>query len=218
MEVVEYATLQNWYGSYYELGIAYAPHVGGQRPTSALAALWNHPLLEGPVAGPYHDSLSPLTPVPFPPTLENMNALYGFLRIPQRRTVGCLTWIISESDGPIPEVAQRHIVSVILAIPTGMLDLAYPVAYPIVGATNPWIDEFEHILLRIAETVYQAAPFDLAVVGEEAAALSVEEQALTPDIVDRGGYLLSPHLARRIHPHREPEVLPTGLRWFPWAT
>lgn len=98
-----------------------------------------------------------------------------------------------------------------------MLNLAYPVEYPIVGATNPWIGEFERVLLDLAGAVYQAVPFDLAVIGEEAMAFSVEEQALTAEIVDHGGYLLSPDLASRVKPRRSPEVLPTGLRWFPWA-
>ena len=212
-----YADRDNWRGSFYEVGIEYPPGSDVERVMSASRALWRHPLLEGPMAGPYSD-LPASTPAVLPAAIENMSRLYGLLHLPGNRAVGCLTMIMTPGYDPIEVAVAEYATWVMLCIPTGMLSLAYPVEYPIDVATNPWIDEFEHALVDIAEGVYRAAPFDLAVIGEEATAVVDGADALTGDMLNRGGYLASPQLAHKLKPRRTPEALPSGLLWFPWAT
>lgn len=217
MKQREYANRNNWLGSFYELGIEYPAGSDAGRVMGATRALWRHPLLEGPLAGPYSGQPAS-TFVALPSVIENMSPLYGLLHLPDNRAVGCLTMILNPGDDPIEVAAAKHATSVMLSIPTGMLSLAYPVEYPIDGTTNPWIDEFERVLVDIAESIYRVAPFDLAVIGEEAAALAVDADALTADELERGGYLLSPHLAHGLKSQRVPEILPSGLLRFPWTT
>ncbi len=211
-----YADRDNWLGSFYELGIEYPPGSDAGRVMGATRALWRHPLLDGPMAGPYSDQSASM-PAVLPSVIENMSKLYGLLHLPGNRAVGCLTMIMNPGDNPLEVAVAEHATWVILCIPTGMLNVAYPVKYPIESATNPWIDEFERVLVDIAESVYRVVPFDLAVIGEEATAVADGADELTGDMLDRGGYLASPQLAHKLKPRRPPEALPSGLLRFPWA-
>lgn len=213
----EFVAQENWYGSHYELGIAYAPY-DDQHLESALQTIWQHPLLDGPVNGPYSTEASPFAPTALPTVPQNGKKRYGVLHVLHRRAVGCLSLvIIPDSNGDSTSTVDQRS-WVLLCVPTGMLGLAYPIEYPIVGTTNPWIAEFEALLLDIADTVFVRSPFDMAVIGEEATAFADDAQPLTADRVNRGGYLLSPHLYEMIQPQRMPERRPNGLLWFPWAT
>jgi len=118
----------------------------------------------------------------------------------------------------IEEISARVACWVMLAIPMGMLESAYPIEYPIVGESNPWIDQFERILVGIAEFVYRIVPFDLATIGEEAPAFKDVEKPLTAAKLALGGYLVSPRLANQLKPTGVPMTFPTGLLWFPWAS
>jgi len=86
------------------------------------------------------------------------------------------------------------------------------VEYPL--ASNAWIDPLDRLLVEIAEVVYRAVPFDLAVIGEEAAAFEDAGPALTAERLAQGGCLVSPHLVDRLKPARVPETCSSGLLWF----
>ena len=94
-----------------------------------------------------------------------------------------------------------------------MLESMYPVEYPL--AYNAWIDPLDRLLVEIAEMVYRTVPFDLAVIGEEAAAFEDVGPALTAERLAQGGYLVSPRLADQLKPARVPETCRSGLLWFP---
>jgi hypothetical protein len=106
-------------------------------------------------------------------------------------------------------------------VPTGMLEIAYPVEYPLLTETNPWIAEVEAILVSIADGIYRAVPYDLATIGEEASGLfyarsADPKRAVTAEAVDRGGgFLISPGLWERLQPTAAAETLESGLRWVP---
>jgi hypothetical protein len=218
MDEQEFADREQWYGSFYELGMAYPPHADEQILMPALQMLWQHPLLTGPFVGPYSAPAPALQATGLPTGLGGLSTQYGLLGVPQRRAIGChVTVVMRPHSAPLDETASDRTAWLILAIPTGMLELAYRVQYPIVGATNPWIPEFERHLVGIAETVYQSVPFDLAVIGEEATALADTEHELTAERLAQGGYLVSPRLAARLRSQRMPETLPTGLLWFVWT-
>ena len=179
----------------------------------ALHTLWQHPSLEGPLSGPYATHTPALTPTALPSRLENMSSLYGALHLPQGRAVGCLSMVMCPGTEPVEEISAYRACWVLLCIPIGMLESIYPVEYPL--AANSWIDPLDRLLVEIGEMVYRAAPFELAVIGEEAAASEDAEPALTAERLAQGGYLVSPHIAAQLKPTRVPETCPSGLLWFP---
>ncbi len=213
----EFAHHYNWYGTFYTLGMEYEPGVGTRQLLTALRTLWQHPLLEGPVLGPYAEQVPTLTPTTIPSVLENMSSLYGVFHLPHGKAVGCLSSVLCPGTEPMEEVAARCACWVLLYIPSAMLERAYSVEYPIESATNPWIDQVDQQLLDVAEFVYQTIPFNLAVLGEEAAAFKDAAGELTAERLAQGGYLVSPRLAARLNPARVPQTLRSGLLWFSWA-
>lgn len=65
----------------------------------------------------------------------------GVIALPSAgREIGCT--ILSVRD-PVSDWLD-------VAIPTGMLELAYPVAYPLTDESNPWISEVERRLVDVA--------------------------------------------------------------------
>lgn len=217
MDRQEYESGDNWAGTYYELSIEYAPGGDDARVLPALHALWHTSLLSGPVAGPYREGTSHdvFAPVELPTSLcpEGGDTLYGLFHLPPYRPIGCLS-TLTRLDSLEGEEQSSDWLS--FCIPTGMLDLAFDVAYPILPSTNPWMAEVDRALIGIAESIYRASPFHVAVIGEEAAALAVDEADLTAEELARGGYLVSTSVVTRIAPRSPSIPLAHGLHWFPW--
>lgn len=138
----EFADRENWLGSFYEMGIEYAPGTSGQQLLAAIEAPWQHPLLEGPVIGPYSDHASALTPTTIPPVLENMSRLYGMVHLPRRRTIGCISLVMGSGTDSIEEISARDTCWVMLAIPMGWLSRLSASCQP--AQTNRSIQDFPH--------------------------------------------------------------------------
>ncbi len=108
-----------------------------------------------------------------------------------------------------------------ISIPTGMLELVYPVEYPLSDDTNPWIRDVERDLVDVADRVFGQVPFDLATVGEETSGIfyanrADANRAISREVIERaGGFLLSERLRSRLALEIEAEVLPSGLLWIP---
>jgi hypothetical protein len=200
----DYAAEGHWRGSFYELAIDYSGVPAEQR-LPVVNALWTSPLLRGPFAGPYAEHQETLRPVPLPAALVPTGSIdfCGVLRLPGRRSVGC-------------HVSANVAEWMIFAIPTGMLELVYGVTYPIEPHDNPWMQEVDEALVDLAQHAYTTMQFELAAIGEEAAALLPRAAGITAERLDEGGYLISSGLFERAHPGAMWDVLPAGLRWRPW--
>jgi hypothetical protein len=68
----------------------------------------------------------------------------------------------------------------------------------------------------MAQGIYAASAFKLALIGEECSGWSSKDQ-LRPEEVAKGGYLVSPEIFDRMGLRSATTVtLASGLRWFPW--
>ena len=103
----------------------------------------------------------------------------------------------------------------VVYLPMGMLELVSPVEYPLSGRPNSWLATLDAALLGLAERVYRAAPFELALIGEEALSMGAAARDLAAGQRVSGGMLLSPTLFHALRPATASVPLATGLRWFP---
>jgi hypothetical protein len=87
-----------WDGFFFELALEVGPR-SDDRLRAALAALWQHPDLEGCYLDPGREpSDQPRVP---PLSLEDGSRLYGVARLPNGSRVVCGTWLIRQiDDGP----------------------------------------------------------------------------------------------------------------------
>ncbi len=222
MEKSEYIKRSNWYGSFYELAMEFYPRGSDARLLAALHALWSDPSLFGPLESPYYYAeaeptlLSPplphepaqraVPPVPLPDALDPVgpNNLYGLLTIPGRPQIGIKCVTVREEYGSD---------WLDFCIPTGMLGHIVNIDYPLCYDTNPWMDEVNGILLRLADSVYTVAPFDLALIGEEASGYLRAGEASGANL-EAGGILAPPRLVQRLQPQGPSLILPSGVHWF----
>lgn len=202
---------ENWWGSFYELSMEYYPAGNDARLLAAMRALWSTPLLHGPLAGPSGEPDQAQQPVPAPVSigaeLGDLNRLYGVLALPGQRPLGCLSLTVREEQGSD---------WLDFCLPMGMLELAFPVVYPLLAPTNPWLAEIDRVFLTLAEAVHAAQPFDLALVGEEVSGDAYASQITAADVA-KGGYLIPAGLMQRLQPDVPSVMLPSGLHWFPYA-
>jgi hypothetical protein len=198
----EFASQDFWRGSWYELAIPlYAPSPGTVPPVpEAIAALWSHPSLSGPWAdrNDYPDADRIVRP------LSGTNE-YGVLRLPDGE-VGCLTCLVPEEDSDWLD----------LCIPSAMLSRLFDVQYPTHSRANSWLKVVDAALVSIGERIYEAAPYPIALVGEEASG-STDREAFTAELVGGYGLLLEPEFAIQRGVEAPFTELASGLRWYPPA-
>jgi hypothetical protein len=134
-------------------------------------------------------------------------SLYGLLRLPDGREAACCSFVVRPNDGS--DLLSLH-------LPSGMLMRLFPLAYnPMSVKRNPWLREIENLFAEIAVRLYDVAPFELAVLGEHAAAMAVDAADLTNDLLSTGGFILPDALWRRLNPPLEARPLSYGLRHIP---
>ncbi len=198
---------ENWLGSFYELAIEYAPYGDDERLLHAQRALWSAPSLDGPYEFTFEPSDQPLRLMSLPTSIgpTDVYSLHGVLHLSRGRSLGVKSVTIREEDRSD---------WLVFCVPLGMLELVYPhIEYPLKRAANPWMDEVDQVLLEIAESVYAAEPFDLALMGEEVSGVySVSEVSARG--LPGGGFLTSAHVASRIDSDTPSNVMSNGLRYF----
>jgi len=93
----EFADRENWLGSFYEMGIEYAPGTSGQQLLAAIEAPWQHPLLEGPVIGPYSDHAPALTPTRYRRSLRIclVSMEWSICRGGERSVASHSSWVLA---------------------------------------------------------------------------------------------------------------------------
>jgi hypothetical protein len=202
MERAEYLRDENWLGSFYEVSLELGPFGDDALATRALETLWRQPELRGPWIDRTAFSSDPdsilLSPEHTP--------LYGVLVLDTRDEVGCTSHLVrieGESDW------------LDLCVPTGMLELKFPMTYPLDRATNPRLAKLDRLLARIAARIYEVAPFRLGLVGEEASGVRSAGELTAADC-ERGGFLVPESLWRTVAPNRVPETLTAGLVYAPF--
>jgi hypothetical protein len=72
------------------------------------------------------------------------------------------------------------------------------------------------MLIDIAQYVYLAVPFDLAVIGEDSSVVYPTVKDIKPSELDHGACLIAPTLFHQMQLRTEWEVLPSELLWRDW--
>jgi hypothetical protein len=194
-----------WLGSHYELSLAMP--LGSLEVATRLrflAALQEDGHVHGYV-GSRQDLGTPW--LQLDEGMAQANYHYGVLRIPGKRLIGCMV-LMFEND---------HEAWCELAIPVGMLELIYPVDYPIDPA-SPWTGELDAHLARLAARVYAQVPFTFGTLGEEASALGPTAEQVTAAALQGPGLIVPSTLFQRFNltPHGTP--LRDDLWWTgPWT-
>jgi hypothetical protein len=202
MERAEYLREENWSGSFYELSLELGPSGDDVLATRALDALWRQPELHGPWR-----ERTAFASAPDPALLSpEQVSQFGVLTLDGNIEVGCTSYLVrveGESDW------------LDLSIPTGMLELRFPVRYPLDCTTNPWLTEVDRLLGRMAAKIYEVAPFRLGLLGEEASGAGSARELTTADC-ERGGFLVPELLWRKLAPKREADVIFPGVVYAPF--
>lgn len=206
MDRATYCSPDTWRGFDFELGLEYRSTAGDQLFLRATEKLWRHPGLTGPWPSreQYGNSIQ-ITPDMLP--RDSTLSLYGLLKLQDGREAACYSFAVRPNDGSD---------SLSVCLPSGMLERLFPVSYnPMSVKRNPWLSHIEGLLANVAEWVYGAAPFELAVLGESASALAVDAAELTSEALSSGGFILPDELWRRLQPALETRPLSHGLRHIP---
>jgi hypothetical protein len=201
-----YCSPHTWHGSAFELGLEYRPTAEDQLFLRAAEQLWRYPGLTGP--WPRREEYgNSIQITPDVPPRDSMLWLYGLLELKDGREAACSSFMLRQNDASD---------SLSLCLPSGMLGRLFPVSHNPMGVKgNPWLRDIEDLLADIAAWVYGAAPFELAVLGEEAAALGPDAAKLTRELLSHGGYILPDVLWRHLDPAVEARPLSHGLRHVP---
>jgi hypothetical protein len=191
-----YTSEDAWLGSYYELCLELGPAGDDTRLRDALDGLWSNPRLCGPWLERDHFGRDRAAI----DVRDLLRPLYGAIRIDEHITVGCVSHVVREDEGSD---------WVDLCIPTGMLELAFPVTYPIDRESNRWTFQLDRFLASVGADVFRLRRFELAVIGEEASGI-VSSKTLSADDLRRRVLLLP---IGRWHDHAtsEPIMLTDGL-------
>jgi hypothetical protein len=145
----------NWCGSYYELCLELGPTGDDERLIDAVTSLWAHPHLRGPWI---ERGLFDRPPSPKPAAGGHVSPLWGVIALSSGQQLGCVTHVVREANGSD---------WLDLCIPSGMLELAFNIQYPLEYQTNTWMRAIDHDFAQIAESVFLACPFVLGMIGEE---------------------------------------------------
>ena len=201
MDRREYLQEENWHGTYYEFSLELGPTGNDALALDALRTLWSQPALRWPWRDrsgfdtERDDAIISLEEVP----------LYGCLNVADGNEVGCTSQLIRlDDDSDLLD----------FWVPIGMLELRFPMTYPLDSATNPWMTRFEERLARIAAAISGVAPFRLGVIGEEASGALPDE--LTAADCESGGFLVPPDLWANLSPKRKLVVLANGVAYVPF--
>ncbi len=189
-------TEKNWYGSSYELGLAFKPgSLNQEARLHLLQTIWQHPHLRGVLEHPkaYGQAWRGVELV-----LANRPyyQCWGCIRLHNGRVVGCSSSFLDLTDDWW----------FALSIPLSMLNLVHSVDYtqPITHAGNPWTMKIDQILASIGIDVYREVPFKLGVLGEEALGIPVMKRL--GDLAKDTGLLVPEFLFKSM------DLAPRGIR------
>jgi hypothetical protein len=194
-----------WLGSHYELALAMPlGSLGVATRLHFLAALQDEAHVRGYVGSRQDLGASWL---PLDEVTAQANYHYSAFRIPGKRLIGCLAMLLENEFEAWCE----------LAIPVGMLELVYPVDYPIDPA-SPWAGELDALLASLASRIYPRVPFTFGTLGEEASALGPTAERVTAAALQGPGLIVPSTLFQRCNLTPHGTLLRDGLWWTgPWT-
>ncbi len=201
MQKSEFLNPENWYGSYYELAIEY-PKGDHLKSLNALNSIWQNDKIVGPWSK--KDAFGSTSQLVEYIHSDKLNQYYGWVQFDTYKPIGCLTLTVLEADNDGSDW-------ICFCIPTGMLELAFEVEYPLLLNTNPWLHTIDQFFLQCAIVINEISPFDLAIIGEAVSGF-VHSSKITPDILQNGGYILSKELVNTLEMDLAPTVLSKHLR------
>jgi hypothetical protein len=194
-----------WLGSHYELALAMPLGcLGVATRVRFLTALQDGAHVRGYVSS-RQDLGAPW--LPLDDVTAQANYHWGVLRIPGKRLIGCMAMVLENEFEAWCE----------LAIPVGMLELIYPVAYPIDPAT-PWAGELDAFLAGLASRIYPQMPFTFGALGEEASAFVPTAEGVAAAALEGPGLIVPSTLFQRYNLMPHGTLLRDGLWWTgPWT-
>lgn len=157
MDYFEYTDPENWTAGFYELSIEYHPVGNNNKINDALIALQNCPFFDGLWKERENFNKDILT-LPLEIEDDSATSYYGTLFVSDKITLPCVITIIrvnEESDW------------LDIAIPQAILEKKYPYKYPLTRELNPWLEQVDEVLIKLAELIYKHSHFNLAMIAEE---------------------------------------------------
>lgn len=194
----------DWAGSFYDLSIDLGKDEGRDRIVKAVQAVFRSPAVSGPWSS-REDVCLPERRLPAPTCIpsDDIPSYTATVTLPAGQVVGVV----------VCTVICKETSSLDICIPLGMLARVFPLVYPLDLATDHWLAQVDEALIELAEAVHTEVPFDLALIGEEAAGYATVDTLKTSD-VERGGVLVSPSISDGLQPARNPTVTAMGLHWY----
>lgn len=203
LDYKEFSNRENWIGGFYELSIEFPPVGDSNTLNQALITLQNLEFFNG-LWQEIQDFQSDSISLPINIEDESVNQFYGTLLLPDENTLPCLISVIRIED---------KLDWLDLSIPQASFDLFYPCKYPLSKELNPWLVKVEEIFIRIAETIYTHAPFELALIGEEISGYTTQEEITLEDLGEIT-CILPNSLQKRLGIQGKGEQLSKQLRLF----
>ncbi|UTI42237.1 hypothetical protein [Niallia sp. RD1] len=203
MNYNEFTNPDNWIGGFYELSIEFHPVGDNNRLNQALIALENIGFFNG-LWQERQDFLSDSISLPINIDDDSVNQFYGTLNLTDGNTLPSLISVIrieGESDW------------LDISIPQATLEQLYPYEYPLTKELNPWLAKIDEIYIRIAETIYNNSPFELAMIGEEISGYTNQEE-ITKEDSEKITFILPIRLQKRLGIQDKGEELSKQLRLF----
>lgn len=188
MNYYEYTDLKNWTGGFYELSIEFHPVGNNKRLNDALIALQNCNFFDGLWQERENFQKNTLA-LPLKIESDSVNLLYGTLSLTNELSLPCAVTIIrtnEESDW------------LDIAIPEAIFEKMYPYKYPLTKDLNPWLNQVNGVLIKLAEFIYKYSPFDLAMIGEEVSGYT-NQQDITLECLDTITCLIPVTLQERLN-------------------
>jgi hypothetical protein len=199
----EFNNPNNWIGGFYELSIECHPAGDNKRINQALIALQNFKLFNG-LWKERQDFQSHSISLPINIDEDSVRQFYGTVSMTDGNTLPCLISVIrveGESDW------------LDVSIPQVTLEQLYPYKYPLTKELNPWLAKVDEIFIRIAETIFNHSPFEIAMIGEEISGYKNQEE-ITFEDVEKITSILPIRLQKRLGIQEKGKELTSQLRLF----
>lgn len=188
MKFDEFINKETWSGGYYELSIEYNPSGDDKRLNDALSALHMFKFFKGIWKEKVdYQNKSISLPILIAERLS-VEQYYGTLICKTDTILPCVISIIrieEESDW------------LDIGIPITALENQYKIEYPLDKEKNPWLNDIEVIFIAISELIYNRAPFNLAMIGEEVSGY-INHDDITMDAVNNITCILPIHLQNKL--------------------
>ena len=203
MNDYEYTNPNNWTGGFYELSVEFNPVGNNKRINEALVALQNCNFFDGIWQEREHLQNNAIS-LPIKIGNDSVNQFYGTVFLSDEFSLPCVITIIrteEESDW------------LDIAIPQVILEKLYTYKYPLTKELNPWLEQVDEVLIKLAEMIYKHSPFDLAMIGEEISGYT-NQQEITIECLDRITCIIPVELQNRLGVRGKGQGLSNQLRVY----